>query len=147
MDNNDLYLKDWETAKKNIVHFDDIVIRMRLEGIPIAITVLTIGFAEFQYTRGIKVFGSYPAAGFIPLFGAIYLFGIFLLDFLHFKLMLNAVNLAKEIESMPQFKGKLKITTRLTSPFYTIWHEIVVSIIYLAVIILELSFAWYFFVA
>src|SRR6266567_1441091 len=41
---SELYLKDWEMTKDRIKHFDDVVIRIRTQGVPLATAILAAGF-------------------------------------------------------------------------------------------------------
>jgi len=131
----DLILKDWEMTKDRIKHFDDVTVRLRLQGIPIGTTIQAIGLASFQYTQNIRIWGV-TATSLIIALGSIYLIPIFLLDILHYKLLLISVEHAKQIEAMPKYKDKLQITTRLTSPRLTILHWICAIVVYSGVIIL-----------
>jgi len=137
----DLILKDWEITKDRIKHFDDAVIRLRLQGIPIGTAIQAIGLASFSYTHNIRVWGV-SATSLIIALGAIYLIPIFLLDVLHYKLLLISVEHAKEIEAMPKYLGKLRITTKLTSHKLTILHWACAIVVYLGVIILGLFLAY-----
>lgn len=137
----DLILKDWEMTKDRIKHFDDAVIRLRLQGIPIGTAIQAIGLASFQYTQNIRI-ANVSATSFIVALGSIYLIPIFLLDMLHYKLLLIAVEHAQEIEAMPKYKGKLRITTKLTKPWLTKLHSACAMIVYLSVIAFGFIFAY-----
>lgn len=137
MSQPDLILKDWEMTKDRIKHFDDVVIRMRLQGIPIATAIMAVGLASFPYTHAIKVFlfqWITTATSVIIALGSIYLIPILALDALHYKLLLLSVDHAKRIEQLPKYKGKLQITTVLTSPKLTRLHTICAGAVYLGVI-------------
>jgi len=137
MSQPDLILKDWEMTKDRIKHFDDVVIRMRLQGIPIATAILAVGLASFPYTHPIKVSILHwviTATSVIIALGSIYLIPIFVLDALHYNLLLRSIEHAKQIEQLPKYKGKLQITTILTSPILTRLHTICAVAVYLGVI-------------
>lgn len=138
----DLVLKDWEMTKDRIKHFDDVTIRLRLQGIPIGTAIQAIGLASFQYTQNIRVWGV-TATSLIIALGSIYLIPIFLLDILHYKLMLISVEHAKQIESMSKYKGKLQITTKLTTPKLTLLHWICAMTVYLGVIFFGFVLAYF----
>ena len=141
MTKEDLILKDWETTKDRIKHFDDTVIRLRLQGIPIGTAIQAVGLASFQYTQDITLWGL-SATSLIIALGSIYLIPIFLLDMLHYKLLLISVGHAKEIEAMPKYKGKLQITTKLTSHKLTLLHWACAIAVYLGVIALGFIVAY-----
>jgi len=142
MSEPDLILKDWEMTKDRIKHFDDVVTRLRLQGIPIGTAIQAIGLASFQYVQSIKIWGV-SAASLIIALGSIYLIPIFFLDLLHYNLMLISVRHGKDIEALPKYKGKLQITTKLTSRKLTILHTSCAVIVYCGVIILGLILAYF----
>ena len=142
MSQPDLILKDWEMTKDRIKHFDDIVIRLRLQGIPIGTAIQAIGLASFSYTHSIRVWGI-SATSFIIALGSIYLIPIFLLDIFHYKLLLISVEHGREIEAMPQYRGKLQITTKLTSRKLTVLHWACAIAVYLGVIVFGFILAYF----
>jgi hypothetical protein len=133
-------------AKDRIKHFDDIVIRLRLGGVPIASAIIGAGLASFQYTHSIMFsianLGSVNATSIVILLGAFYLLPICALDMFHYRLLLIAVDHARQIEQQENYKGKLQITTKLTSPILTKIHTIVAMIIYIAVFTAALVLAY-----
>jgi len=139
---DDLVLEDWKMTKDRIKHFDDVVIRLRLQGIPIGTAIQAIGIASFQYTQNVR-FWNINATSFIILLGSLYLIPIFLLDILHYRLLLISVSHAKQIEAMPTYKDKLQITTKLTSPKLTRLHTICTILVYGFVIAFGFILAYY----
>lgn len=97
----DLVFEDWKMTKDRIKHFDDVAIRLRIGGIPIASAIIGAGLASFQYTSTI-VFSignfSINATSIVILLGAFYLLPILALDIFHFHLLLISVEHAKQIE-------------------------------------------------
>jgi hypothetical protein len=138
----DLILKDWEMTKDRIKHFDDVIIRLRLQGIPIGSAILALGLSSFQYIKNLQISGISIAALIVAL-GSIYLIPIFLLDLVHYNLMLISVRHAKEIEALPKYKNKLQITTKLTSKKLTYLHTACTIIVYCGVIALGFILAFY----
>jgi len=123
-----LILKDWEITKDRIKHFDDIVMRIRVHGIPISTAFLTIGWALISANPELKW------VRYVFLFASLYLLPIAFLDFFHYSLLLKAVKHAQYIENN-YFEGKLQITTKLTSPILTILHTVFAILVYAIVII------------
>lgn len=132
-------------TKDRIKHFDDVVIRLRLGGIPIASAIIGAGLASFQYTSKI-VFTicdlTINATSIVMLLGAFYLLPIFALDVFHFQLLKISVEHARQIERLEKYKDKLQITTKLTSPTLTKVHTLIAIIIYLSVFITALALAY-----
>ena len=145
MKDDDLVLEDWKMTKDRIKHFDDVVIRLRLGGIPIASAIIGAGLASFQYTSKI-VFTicdlTINATSIVMLLGAFYLLPIFALDVFHFQLLKISVEHARQIERLEKYKDKLQITTKLTSPTLTKVHTLIAIIIYLSVFITALALAY-----
>lgn len=138
----DLILEDWKITKDRIKHFDDVVIRLRLQGIPIATAILAMGLASFEYTHNIKFLGINTTSLIVAL-GALYLLPVFFLDMLHYKLLLISVKHGQLIEAIPKYKGKLQITTKLTSPKLTTVHTICAIVIYICIIVCGFVLAYY----
>lgn len=140
----DLIFEDWKMTKDRIAHFDDVVIRLRLEGIPIASAIIGAGLASFQYTSNI-VFNidkiSINATSIVILLGAIYLLPIFALDMFYYRLLMISVEHARQIEQ-EEYPGKLQITTKLTSPSLTTAHRVIAIIIYVGIFITALTLAF-----
>jgi hypothetical protein len=133
MNDDDLILEDWKMTKDRIKHFDDIVIRLRLGGVPIASAIIGAGLASFQYTSTLLFhIWSYTinATSIVILLGALYILPICILDVFHYHLLVIAVDHARQIEQQDKFRGKLQITTKLTSPILTKIHLSVAIIIY-----------------
>ena len=72
MNDEDLILKDWEMTKDRIKHFDDVIIRLRIQGIPIAAAIQAAGFASIDYTKNIFFLGC-SLTSLILIFGSLYL--------------------------------------------------------------------------
>jgi predicted PurR-regulated permease PerM len=141
LDKDDLILEDWKMTKDRIKHFDDLIFRLRLEGIPIASGIIGVGLASFQYTSDIIFqIGNFTinATSIVVLLGAFYLMPVFALDMVYYKLLNKAVNHAREIESK-EFNQNLKITGILTSHFLTYAHTAIAIFIYLS--LMAASFA------
>ncbi|MCP8321727.1 MAG: hypothetical protein H3Z52_12435 [archaeon] len=138
MSDDELLLQDWLMTKDRIKHFDDIVVRIRIQGIPIATAILAAGLISYQYTKEVIFFGiSAPAL--VVLAGTLYIIPILALDLFHFKLLMIAVEHGKYIENLPQFKGKLQITTKLTGRWLTIFHIVFAIAIYVVILVAGLS--------
>ncbi len=111
----DLILTNWSTFKDRIKFFDEIISRLRLEGTPICIAIFTLGFITKFWL--------------IYLLGIIYILGILTLDLLHFRLLIESVKGAKEIESRIE-NNLLYVTQKLTKRSRTVIHIIGVIILY-----------------
>ncbi len=132
-----LYLKDWEMTKDRIKHFDGTVIQLRIQGIPLATAILAAGFIAAPTLRStqINVGGfHFSALSLVFLASALFLVPIALLDWLHYSLLLIAVRHAIEIENRAEFRDKLLITHKLTSPLLTSTHSIAAFVIYASII-------------
>ncbi|MHA1672724.1 MAG: hypothetical protein ACTSYI_03770 [Promethearchaeota archaeon] len=103
---NEFLLEDWRMAKDRIKHFDDVVIKLRLEAIPISGLLITLGI-----TQQVDV---------LFLIAAIYLIPIFLLDIVHFTLLIKSVKYALELET--KLNNQVNITTRLTRTWISVLH-------------------------
>jgi quinol-cytochrome oxidoreductase complex cytochrome b subunit len=145
MQDEDLILEDWKMTKDRIKHFDDIVIRLRLEAVPIAIGIIGAGLTSFQYTSKV-IFRinniSLNATSIVILMAALYIVPVCVLDLFHYHLLLIAVNHARSIEQQERFKGKLQITTKLTSPILTLIHLIFALAIYVMLFVASLVLAY-----
>ena len=142
MSKKDLVLEDWKMTKDRIKHFDDVVIRLRLQGIPIGTAIQAVGLASVQYTQNIKI-GGISAASLIVALGSVYLLPIFFLDLLHYNLLLISVKHGKYIEELPAYKGKLNITKKLTSHKLTLLHTVSAIFVYSGVIALGFVLAYF----
>lgn len=145
MKDEDLILEDWKMTKDRIKHFDDIVIRLRLEGVPITMAIIGAGLASFQYTsKVIFQISNYSlnATSIVILLGALYILPVCILDLFHYHLLVIAVDHAKSIEQQERFRGKLQITTKLTSPTLTIIHVVVAMVIYVTLFVAALILAY-----
>lgn len=134
MKDEEFFIKDWEMTKDRIKHFDDVVIRLRIQGLPIATAIQAAGWISFPYTKNIIVpFFNCTTAALILLFGSLYLIPIMILDMFHLHLMLKAVGYAKFIEN-DKFGGKIQITNKLTSRGLTLLHSVVAASVYLLIL-------------
>ncbi|WP_165394841.1 hypothetical protein [Methanofollis fontis] len=132
MDKDALRLEDWKMTKDRISHFDDVIIRLRIQGIPIALSIMVLGALLLPFLSNETVpFLGWNASSLPFLAAALYLFPICLLDIVHYKLLVHAVQHALDIEKEPPFEGTLQITGQLTNPWYTRIHTTVAIIIYL----------------
>lgn len=140
----DFVFEDWKMAKDRIKHFDDVVVRIRLQGIGIAAAIMSIGVASLEFT-GVIRFAIGPVtltgAAVIVFLGSLYLFPVLALDWLHYKLLILAVGRAIEIENDPTYQGKLLITHTLTSRRLTFFHNAILVAIYIGLIAFGLVLA------
>lgn len=104
--------------------------------------IQAIGFASFQYAQNIRI-GNISMRALIIALGSIYLLPIFLLDLLHYKLLLIAVDHGRKIEAMSKYQGKLQITTKLTSRKLTILHLICRIAVYSGIIVFGFILAYF----
>ena len=145
MKDEDLVLEDWKMTKDRIKHFDDIVIRLRLEGVPISMAIIGAGLGSFQYTSKV-IFNvghySISATSIVLLLAALYILPLCILDAFHYHLLVIAVDHARSIEQQERFQGKLQITTKLTSPTLTIIHLVVAMVIYVGLFIASIILAY-----
>lgn len=143
---NDLIFEDWKMTKDRIKHFDDTVIRLRLQGIPIATAIMTLALTSIKFTQPIEInlfCFKFCATSLIMLIGAFYIIPIFLLDMVHYKLLILSVEHAISIEKQQKYKDKLKITQVLTSPLLTRLHTWSVNILYVLLFLSGLMLAYY----
>lgn len=125
-------------SKDRIKHFDDVIMRTRITGLPIAtglqaaafLTSDTIGKIHPPMLSPLEI----PIFSLIMIASVLYLIPVFLFDILHFTLLLKAVKHAKSIENQEVFRGKLEITTKLTSHRLTMIHKFAGYGIYLIII-------------
>lgn len=139
MDDDEIILEDWKITKDRIKHFDDILMRTRLQGIPIATALQAAAFITSGSIGKITVpvLGSdWPIFSLILLAGILYLIPVLLLDLFHFSLLIIAVNHAKKIEE-ENFNQKLGITRALTKRWLTILHVLAYGV-YLAIFVIGL---------
>jgi len=122
----DLYLKDWEITKDRIKHFDDIVMRIRVQAIPISSAFFIAGWGLHQE--------GYEWAPWLFIMAAIYIFPIALLDYFHYILLTKSVSHAIDIEKN-KFNNKLQITSKLTTPYLSFVHSLAATIIYIMIFI------------
>ena len=143
MENDSLILEDWKMTNDRIKHFDGIIIRLRLGGIPIASAIIGAGLASFKYTSTIMFsIASFTinATSIVILLGAFCLIPICALDMFYYWLLQISVDHAREIEEKI-FKAEL-ITTKLTKRPYTIVHTAIAIFTYIAVILTAFGIAY-----
>ncbi len=129
-----LMFEDWKMTKDRIKHFDETMLRLRIQGIPMAAAIIAAAFASMEYTRHVVVFG-FPLTSLILFLGSFYIVPIFGLDYFNFRLLVAAVNHARWIEEQPEFKGKLQVTTKLTSQRFTVNHRLLAFLLYVMLIL------------
>ncbi len=124
MDDDEIRLEDWKMTKDRIKHFDDMVMKTRVQGLPIATAIQAIAFATLTSVGKIQtnVLGL-PVFSLIIIAGLIYLIPVLLLDILHLALLTKAVKHAKLIEDN-YFKDKLTITNVLSDKKLTVLHVV-----------------------
>ncbi len=122
-----LLLKDWEMTKDRIKHFDNIIMTVRVHGIPISTAFLTAGWILISDNPNLDW------VRYIFLFASLYLIPIAFLDFMHYDLMLKAIKHSKSIES--HFSKKIQITHKLTSRLLTHFHTCCALVVYGIVIL------------
>lgn len=111
MEDVELYLRDWEVTKERIKHFDDVIIRLRLQGIPIALALMSLGAIIYPSIKAVPIPIFHSSAGSLLFFAAgVYLIPIFALDIVHYILLLESVQHAIDIENRDEFRGKIQIT-------------------------------------
>lgn len=134
MDKTELLLEEWKITKDRISHFDEIVIRLRIEGISLALLIIGIGFTIVQYAPKVYVnLLQWSAAGLIFIFASLYLIPIFSFDMLHYYLLLKSVKHSIEIER-ELFLDKIAITQKLTAKTLTVIHSIFFIALYIVII-------------
>jgi len=135
MDDTDYVLEDWKMTKDKISHFDDILFRTRLEGLPISTGLQAAAFAVdgFVGSMHLAIFGhNIPIFSLIMLASVFYLIPIMMLDKLYFKFLCTAVDHAESIEEN-NFENKIQITTKLTSLKNTKRHYKTMFLMYFVV--------------
>lgn len=122
MEDNEIRLEDWKMTKDRIKHFDDMVMKTRVQGLPIATAIQAIAFATLASVGKIQTtILDLPVFSLIIIAGLIYLVPVLLLDVLHLLLLRKAVMHAKNIEET-YFKNTLSITRILSNRKLTILH-------------------------
>src|SRR5437667_11909579 len=104
----DYPFEDWKMAKDRIKHFDDVVVRIRLQGIGIAATIMSIGVASVRFTGVVRIMiGGLSVTGVaaIAFLGSLYLIPVAALDWFHYKLLILYVERALEVENDAKYKG------------------------------------------
>ncbi len=141
-------LEDWKMTKDRIKHFDDVLMRTRVEGIPIAtalqaaafVTAKDVGYIQTK----IPFIGdpiSLPVFSLIILASLAYLVPVLLLDILHFVLLKKAVEHAYDLEK--QLGNKIQITHKLTSFWLTLLHTVGAYLIYGMIFAAGIYFAFF----
>jgi len=135
MEDDEIIIEDWKMTKDKISHFDDILFRTRLEGLPISTGLQAAAFAVdgFVGSMHLAIFGhNIPIFSLIMLASVFYLIPIMMLDKLYFKFLCTAVDHAKSIEKN-NFENKIQITTKLTSLKNTKRHYKTMFLMYFVV--------------
>jgi len=139
-------LEDWKMTKDRIKHFDDVLMRTRVEGIPIATALQAAAFVTakdvgYIQTKIPLIFGtiSLPVFSLIILASLAYLIPVLLLDILHFVLLKKAVEHAYDLEE--ELGNKIKITHKLTSFWLTLLHTVGAYLIYAVIFLAGIYFA------
>jgi hypothetical protein len=116
-----LLLEDWKMAKSRIEFFDDMVMRTRVQGLPVTTAIQAAGLIANNVNNTVvnTQFSALIVEG-----ALIYLTAILCLDILHFILLMKARKRAEEIELQDSFKNILKITQVLSSRSLTLLHAI-----------------------
>lgn len=123
-------------TKEQIRHFDDMIIRLRVEGISISLVIIGIGFTIVQLAPNVVIpIINWSAASAMFIFASLYLFPIFLFDMVHFKLLLTSVDYAISLENQ-YFAGKIALTNTLTSKYLTWLHTGAFYFLYLVIIVI-----------
>lgn len=141
----ELQLEDWKMTKDRIKHFDDVIMRTRVGGLPIATGLQTVAFLTSDTIGKIHpdlIPFNLSIFSLIMISSVFYIIPVFLFDILHFQLLVKAVRHAREIEASDHFKGKLQITTKLTSHKLTTLHRYAGYAIYIAIMVTGIIFAY-----
>jgi hypothetical protein len=126
-----LRLEDWKVANDRVKYLDDTVMRTRVQGIPIATSILAAAYATIGAKIGdisigqsmISIFGfDFSVFQLIIAAGLGYLIPVLLLDILHYRLLLLAKDYTIKLEE--SFDNKLHITSELSAPHLTHLHTI-----------------------
>jgi hypothetical protein len=136
-------LEDWKMTKDRIKHFDDLIFRLRLEGIPIASGIIGVGLVSYNYTSDIVLdLGNFTigAPSLVILLAAFYLMPIFALDMVYYDLLRRAVEHAEKIEES-HFNETISITRKLTSKYLSIAHTTIAIFIYLGIMLTSFAVA------
>jgi len=122
----ELLLEDWKMTKDRIKHFDTMVMKLRVQGLPIAAVIQAIAFFVSSQADGISIniLGyEFSVFAIIVMTALFYLVPVLFLDVLHFLLLYSSVKHALQLEKN-HFNNKIQITHKLTNKFYTIMHII-----------------------
>ena len=125
----ELYLKDWEITKDRIKHFDEIVMRIRVQDIPISSAFFIAGWG--LHNEG------YQWAPWLFLLASVYILPIAAFDYFHYILLVKAVRHAIWLEQN-KFDNKIQITQKLTSRWLSILHVGAAAGIYIVIFIASL---------
>ncbi len=145
---DDLRLEDWKITKDRIAHFNGNLLRLRVEGIPIATAIQAAAFIVYKdipkEPLNFFIFQFPSPINLIFLSSALYLVPILLLDLFYFKMLLLSIQHAIDIERIPAFYGKISITRTLTSKRLTIAHRVGAYTMYAAIIAVGVYLAFSF---
>ena len=116
-----------------------------MSGIPVVLVIIGVGFAIMDKTNTITIPLIHCNGAAIPfIFAAIYTIPLFLLDYLHYRLLIKAVLHAKKIEETIGFKDLLGITKALTTTRMTWLHTASMYALYFTMFFLCILLTWAF---
>jgi hypothetical protein len=132
-----IILEDWKMAKDRIDSFDKSVLQIRIQGIPIVLVFIAIGFAVINITKQFQIpFINCNGAALPFIFAALFIPPLAVLDYVHYKMLLKAVSYAKKIEESGSFKGLLGITNAISDRKMGNIHTICAISMYILIFIL-----------
>ena len=142
MEDEDYYLEDWKMTKDRIAHFDNKILTVRLQGMPIATGIQAAGIGLSGYLSEIE--SPLPVFSLIMLVSIVYIIPIFFLDIYNLKLLRLSVGHAIDLER-DKFNKKISITHSLTSDKLSALNKIGGAITYLVIICVGIGLAIYGF--
>lgn len=141
----ELILEDWKQAKDRIMQFDHIVVRIRISGITLILLISGVGLTLSEKLQGPPVPLLNCNLTALPfIFAMVFTIAILIFDWVHYQMLLMAVNHAKEIEDTECFQGLLRITHKLTTQSIGNMHFFSMILLYVVLFILNALLAWYF---
>ena len=139
MEDEDFYLEDWKMTKDRIAHFDNKILTVRLQGIPIATGIQAAGIGLSGYLS--EMTSPLPLFSLIMAISVLYIIPVFLLDIYNLKLLMLSVKHALDLET--QLQKKLSITHSLTSDKLSALNKIGGAAVYLVIIVVGIGLAIY----
>lgn len=103
----ELILREWKTVIQTQMHFNDMIMRTRTNGLTVVMAVYGAAAFSLQYRQlYLNIFGlRFHVAAAIILFGIGMLFGLFAIDYgYYYKMLIGAVERSYKIDDA--FKGK-----------------------------------------